>query len=240
MTADQHINTASLVNFRNIAGSLSLYRTAHVHVYRKEDIEFLKEKKITCVVDFRNSEEIQKQDLFELVKSDHEMKYINFPIAGYQGAFRDIHSPSTQDYVHYALRIMTHGAQAFKKFLNLLEVSENERFVFGCHAGKDRTGIMSILIHNILGVSNEVTYQDFMTTNEELQNHAHHFENNWTKRKMSKEEYLQRIRLEETYFDALMLEINRRYGSLELYISNTLNISNDSRAIIAKKYTHHD
>jgi len=222
------------VNYRKVMGTKHLYRTAYAGV--SGCLTWLHDQGITSVIDFRSVEEIEQSTLAELVK-EQKIAYLNFPIGGYEGILKNLKNPGIEDYVEYYLRIMSAGTDAFRAFFDFIGQSDDKGILFGCYAGKDRTGLASMLILSLLGVDKEIIHQDFIATNDQLKLNVSAFEQNWMKRNISKEEYLQRILLKKELFDRLHKAIEVHYGSVEMYITEELKISRKSKHLIISKLT---
>ena len=67
---------------------------------------------------------------------------------------------STGGYSH-----ISRNAEAVKNFFNFLSDSKNYPLYYHCKIGTDRTGLCTILLHGLLGVSYEEIYQDYLFSN---------------------------------------------------------------------------
>ena len=52
--------------------------------------------------------------------------------------------------------------------LRIMSREENYPIIFGCHAGKDRTGLIALFINTICGLSREEIFDDYMLSNAGL------------------------------------------------------------------------
>ncbi len=107
--------------------------------------------------------------------------------------------------------------------------------VVHCHAGKDRTGLLVMLIQHALGVAQDDIVSDYLATNEKSriaqrlpQLMADYEANNGIK---PREELMAFVwRVERPYLDETLKAITERDGSLDGYIENRLKVSPALRA----------
>lgn len=69
--------------------------------------------------------------------------------------------------------MLENGSYAFKSVLLFLRDHENVPIIFNCTAGKDRTGVMAMIILLLLGVENHIIAKEYeLTTIGLIPNHA--------------------------------------------------------------------
>ena len=114
--------------------------------------------------------------------------------------------------------------------------------VFGCSAGKDRTGMAAALILASLGVSTEDVLLDFTLTNrvadlERVLLATPHGslglgEEQSYLRALSPEVRAPLLRAAPEYLEAAFEQVNRDHGSLEGYLHNQLHLTDDSLSLM--------
>ncbi len=148
----------SLINFRELCNSKytnnrSVYRTGTSYNFTNKDIGILNSINLNYFFDFRSKVEKEKND-FEYFFKKSKIKYVHLPIEGYHDDFKIIKYPSTIDYANYYINIMKYGKESFYFILKFMsEACSNNPIMYGCSAGKDRTGVFSYLLLKILGAS---------------------------------------------------------------------------------------
>ena len=123
----------------------------------EEDIAYLKNYGVTCSVDFRGS--------FELLEAQSSLSTV-FPY--YHRPVSDSTEPpdlsalfsNTRSMVDMYTDMVEEG-KAWAKDVLEMAAAEQGVFLFHCHGGKDRTGVMSCLLLSIAGVSREDIIADY-------------------------------------------------------------------------------
>lgn len=222
------------MNFRKIQGTNAIYRSGYVGNHSLEYFHDLSDMGVNTLIDFRSHDETASSRLVFAIQAS-PVSYVHLPIEGYEGEFKHLLSPSVHDYITYYLRIMVAGAESFGKFLNYLLQNDGSGVVFGCYAGKDRTGIAALLLHHLLGSTDEVIRTDFLETNSQIILYGHLFEQNWMKRGITREEYLDRITLDGLFYQFLNTAITERFGSFKQYITDILGFSINQQQVLISK-----
>ncbi len=180
-------------NFRQLGGYVTkdgrtlknnlIYRGGNLDVLFKdvEDIKLLESLHLKTILDFRSEEEAAQAPDPMMENVTHytisAMRHpdgtpMDFSPEGMQKLFnnakyfskqyhREI-SPKEMFDIYY--RRMPFDNPGFQKLFELLE-KEEVPILFHCSAGKDRTGIASILVLMALGVDKETALEDYLLTN---------------------------------------------------------------------------
>ena len=155
--------------------------------------------------------------------SDHDLikKYIIDP----EGA---------KQYMCQLYRVFTtdEAVKNFAKFFNLLLDSDRKPILWHCTAGKDRAGVASMLIQEILGVSKKDIMSDYLMTNDCLLNTVNYYKmmakerfNISGKRADEALQYL--LGADKEYIDSFYSEAEKKYGSIDGFIHNALHITDE-------------
>jgi protein-tyrosine phosphatase len=118
---------------------------------------------------------------------------------------------------------------ALQKVFKVLLTEPDQPLLFHCMAGKDRTGAVAALILNILGVPRELIEQDYLYTNETLEQMNEHFDAiGYNHLPNIEQEVLDALfEARKEYIHALFDELDARYGSIELYAKEVLGLSSE-------------
>lgn len=202
---------------------------------QQEKEAFCEEYDICTIIDLRNGDScIQepngeipgvKQVVFEVMKNmleldkSHPMRDSNATAAGnflkeFYGGF--IHNE--------------HAGNCFRDILQLFADTEDGALYFHCFAGKDRTGILAVLVLTVLGVSGEDIIYDYLRSIELRK------EDNERLLKIAREQgktedelgaFATFLTVDRAYIENFMRSADEKYGSVEGYIREGLGISED-------------
>jgi protein-tyrosine phosphatase len=143
--------------------------------------------------------------------------------------------------VRYMVEINRELARAhtaeYRFVFNTLESSTRGGFLMHCAAGKDRTGFGVALIQLALGVPRELVVEDYLLTNDTMD-----FEGFIVPRlrasygdvDLELARVLSGVRIE--YIDAALDEIERGFGSIEVYLRDALGIDARRRAALQDRF----
>ena len=178
------IKVPGVNNFRGLGGikvgdkhfnNGLVYRSAGLHMIKKKGIETLKNLKITTVLDLRNeNEQAQNKD-----PEIPFLKTLGFDFTGgaLPGITREqLGEMSPSQFIKKAPRMEELYAFILDKdhigevgrALNALIATllNGEAVLYHCSAGKDRTGILTMLLLKLLGASEEEIFKDYLLTND--------------------------------------------------------------------------
>ncbi|WP_267401652.1 MULTISPECIES: tyrosine-protein phosphatase [unclassified Chryseobacterium] len=246
-------NFREVANIKNIDGrtlkSGKFYRSGHLHQLKKKSFDEIEKLGIKEIIDLRNSKEIAQ-------KPDHlpsDIVYKNY------SAFED-EGDQLDQAKKLVLKGKVNGSDADKRMLDfykdyvienpeiikkiITEILESDQpILYHCTAGKDRTGIITALILTILKFNKETIYNDYLLSNNyrkklvdkrlNLANNLHFL---YPKMDVSVLEKLSWV--ETDYLDAAFDEINKKYGSIDIYIQYVLGISENKRQEYIQKFTY--
>ncbi|MCI5839820.1 MAG: tyrosine-protein phosphatase [Peptoniphilaceae bacterium] len=155
------IPVKSVKNIRDLGGIITkdfkitkygkFIRSANLSKILDEDIQFLKKYGVKSILDLRRKEEVEKS---YVKKIKQHFNYYNISL------FNDEFSDEVvEDIIYGKIDVSEkyidalHDYKVIKKILNLIINSES--VLFHCFEGKDRTGIVSMLLLGISNVSND-------------------------------------------------------------------------------------
>ncbi len=131
----------------------------------KAECELLKMSGLTTVVDLRSEHEVKTNP--SAFENFDGVDYINIPMLD------NINSAITQDQLPYSLGelycMSLEGAKAQTVQLIKILSEADGTVLFNCTAGKDRTGVVSMMLLSLAGVSNEDIVLDYVKTESRVQ-----------------------------------------------------------------------
>jgi protein-tyrosine phosphatase len=234
-------------NFRDLGG----YRTDNGSIVRRglvfrsgqlaglteSDVNRLEDLGIRTVVDLRHDFEVE---LFGQDRLPPGVRRVALPIATAQmdpsthDAMRKGNFTALPDLTAANREMIRHRTGPLGRLLKIISRSENLPLVFHCIGGKDRTGVASAILLELLGVPRPTIRQDYLISNELL--------GSTVEDRLSylaqviggdsdirpREEDLEAARrffvLEPRYIDAALDEIDEVAGSVEQYVKRQLGL----------------
>lgn len=146
-----------------------IYRCANTAQITSKGKQALKDLNIGVMFDLRSDGECEK-DGIPLNLQDYGIKRIHAPVFS-----RDDYSPqaialrytnlmtSWSTYIDVYENMLENGIESFKTIFSYIK-DECKPFVFHCTAGKDRTGIIGMLILLLLGVNKHIVAKEYELT----------------------------------------------------------------------------
>lgn len=247
-------------NFREIGGfttksgkrikEKSIFRSGFLGKLDASDIEILKELNVGKVIDLRTSQEIEligKGDYPSFLSYEHiplntgNISKLLLPIFE-KGEFQLI-APNLLDHIYIDLvtKFTSEFAAIFRSILNA-----KYGVIYHCSHGKDRTGIISALLLEFLGVDRKVIYSDYLKSNELLKqqnefqlqmikaNFTQQFNRDVTEEEFAPVKSLFYCR--EEILKAVFSYLDDTYGSVRNYFSSALGLSEEELALFKSRY----
>ncbi|MBE5971533.1 MAG: tyrosine-protein phosphatase [Lachnoclostridium sp.] len=127
-----------------------------------------------------------------------------------------------------------------RDFFELLLLQEDGSLIWHCTSGKDRTGVLGVLLLLLLGADLEVAKEDYLYTNE--QNHTYRENLLERMRKRGAEEnVIEEMRILESvdwiYIESFLNTLVNRYGSIDLFLTNVIGMDAECRRKLLEIYT---
>ena len=246
-------NFRTIGNIKNIDGRIlkegKFYRSAHLHKLKKKSFKIFENLGIKEIIDLRNSKEISQKPDVILQNVDYK-NYSAFEDEGdqlnqakklvLQGKVKG--SDADQRMLGFYKTYATENPEIIKKIIHEILDSENP-VLYHCTAGKDRTGIITALILTILKFDRATIENDYLLSNnyrkqlvQKRLHLAHNLHFIYPKMDLNVIEKLSWV--EKDYLEAAFLEINKKYGSIDIYIHQNLGISENKRNEYILKFTY--
>lgn len=165
-------------NFRDLGGYVGLggrqlragvlYRADGLHRLSPADVAVVAGLGIRTVVDLRTDEEISNVGTFP--RDRHPVDFRHVPIMDVTWRAMDMPTFDTAaDFLHYAYTdMLVTSRDRFRTAFEIVASGADAPLVFHCMAGKDRTGLLSMLILGTLGVSHADIAADYGLTTESI------------------------------------------------------------------------
>lgn len=130
-------------------------------------------------------------------------------------------------------------AQLREIFKIITDNGDDSAVLWHCTEGKDRCGLVSALFLFILGADSETVYNDYLETNiaAKKKSDKYYFLIRFLLRKKREAELVREIYLAKTeYLDAAINAINQTCGSVDDFIRQKLEISDETKESMRKRY----
>lgn len=179
------LNFEGINNFRDLGGYPTadgrqvkwgvLYRSGNFANSSRADLEGLKQLHLKTLVDFRSA--VEKAEEPNQLPEPTGFRVVEIPTLddGNSAMVKDIkerfESGNFEGFDPGAMMIegnrqfATEFTPQFRQFIDEVRAADGAPIVWHCTAGKDRTGFAAAILLRILGVSQDVVMQDYLTSN---------------------------------------------------------------------------
>lgn len=132
-------------------------------------------------------------------------------------------------------------ASQYARFVKLLLEEREKAVLWHCTAGKDRAGFGSVIVEELLGVSREDIYEDYLMTNvhlkEEIDNLLGELQKMMNLSDPASETAMRVLfGAEKEYLDTLYQAIDDTFGGMETYLRDVLQVSDEDRDRLRSMY----
>ncbi len=159
-------------NFRDLGGYTTedgrqvraerLFRSDNLAQLTRNDIQALKELNLRTVVDLRTNQELQLRGSYQMIDGALGT-YLHVPLM-------DVSSDpelakNDKSFLEYRYKqILKEAAPHIASVVETISDLENLPLVFHCAVGKDRTGVVAMVVLGALGVAKETIVTDYALT----------------------------------------------------------------------------
>ncbi|MBF12654.1 MAG: hypothetical protein CMC63_10845 [Flavobacteriaceae bacterium] len=219
-----------------------LFRSDKLSDISKTDQVYLQNLGIKRIIDFRSKEE-KKEDPDIIPKG---INYIEMPIS-VDGAMRSkieavLKGETDKDVKSFLIdankEFVSDYTGVYEEFLRNL-IDDEGPALFHCTAGKDRAGFAAAITLIALGVSKEEVIQDYMKTNQFTQERIEEIIGQielMTLYQTDAEILRPLLGVEREYIETAFHTAEKKYGSLEDFIRDGLNISDEDIQKLRNKF----
>ena len=236
------ISIESVSNFRDVSiGSKMkknlLFRCAKLSTLNIKDIKILETLNPYAIIDFRDPKEVKMAP--DNLSPKLLEKYINLPISASTLSRMVSEKELTGDDVKSFEKVMEESYRMYInnhkkvwiKFFEILLKSNNHPIIFHCSAGKDRTGIASFMIQSIFKNPIDKILENYLISNDLLTIKAATAEQKTNSSKqdtqVTKNMLITLGKVQTSYLNAAMYEIEKKYISLENYFISQLGLKHN-------------
>lgn len=186
------------------------------------DLNYTKSIGFRNIIDLRNIEELNKKP--SSFSTDDYFNNYHIEIIG----GRNIPDSSKEVSISY-IKMLEDNEENFAKIFRVLK-DANEGTIFFCNAGKDRTGVLTALIHMLLGVDDKDIIANYLLTRVYLSE----FLENYIEK--SKNYKLREIIIpREEFMEDFIKRFKEKYNSIDNYMIK-IGITEDEIEDIRNKY----
>jgi hypothetical protein len=140
-----------------------LFRSDTLHELTADDLAVLREVGLASIIDLRTVAEVERVGRGPLAREP--VKYVHLSVLQEEaGESHAAAAPSGDDLSERYLWYLDVGRRAFVQAFELLADEASYPLVFHCTAGKDRTGVLTALLLDTLGVDRDVIVTDYIET----------------------------------------------------------------------------
>ena len=229
-------------------------RSGHLSGLDNNDSAKIKEL-VSMIIDFRTEEEKNEQPdsgiegvvNIQLPIIDTLTPGITREESSYQEVIETmIYSPeASKEYMSNMYRGFANEfpTSQYAKFVRLLLNNYDKAVLWHCTAGKDRAGIASVIVEEILGVPRETILKDYMMTNEYIAADTK-FLYGFIKKSVGitvDDEIVDKslkylFGADEDYIKSYYTAVEEKYGTFENFIHDGLGLSDKAEEILRNKY----
>ena len=227
------------VNFRlsyptprcdNLKYNRFIYRSGSCSAFSQFDLQQLAvEKRIKTLFDLRSERELNIEPPLSQSEKPGSTYYINHVLSPIEIDAEKVmpHIPTIDDYVWYYQLICLQSKQQLKQlFLLLNQALYTGNVLIACYAGKDRTGVVCYLIHQMLHSQFELVKRDYVASQYQLIRRKDFFLNNAKKRNLSLDAYAKRFLMCEGVFMVFDAWFKMEFKNISVFLDE-LSMPND-------------
>jgi protein-tyrosine phosphatase len=171
---NRYIALDGAYNFRDLGGYPAMngkqtasgvfYRSDSLHQLSTKDQQRLIEMGLNAVIDLRNGHEVSHQP--NSFASVSEVNYHPLPVFSSAIVSSERQVPFRLDALY--IYIVDYCHPALKLIFQQLLDAQHHCTVFHCKAGKDRTGVVSAILLDLVGVPHEIIVEDYLVTESNI------------------------------------------------------------------------
>ena len=253
---DQLRNTRDLGGMKTQDGRRivqgKLFRSGHLNSLSKSDTDKLAQI-APVIIDFRTDAERKEQPDQEIPGTES----VHIPIvddltAGIsreQGSLMEmfrrfiLKPDAAKKYMCdlYRAFVSDNAVRKYAGFVNILLKEKNKAVLWHCTAGKDRAGIASVIVEEMLGIPRDIIISDYLKTNEYIEQDNRAL-TGFVKEKCGTDDpkadeslrYL--FGAEKEYIEAYYQAINEKYGCMDGFIRDGLCVTAEGLERMKEQY----
>ncbi|MDO4594537.1 MAG: tyrosine-protein phosphatase [Tissierellia bacterium] len=200
-------------------------RSGNLNIINDKDINFLKKYGVKTIIDLRKENEIMHLDSINLIKK--HFKYYNVSLAKYDFKDREMEKIiSGKKTVGESYYDLIDNYKAVNEIFNIIYEAKGA-VLFHCHEGKDRTGIISMLLLALCDVCKKDIIANYEVSSANL---------GYIKR-YNKDERLSVFRITSPFYIKTAMDyIDRKYYSVKVYLNKYCKIEEEKLNSIVEEF----
>lgn len=213
-----------MLNFRALPGIFlesgrpAFYRSGELASFTNQEIDDLTDiYNIGSFIDLRSLSEIKKSG-FPVRAISQGLECVNFPLESDGDYFRAKKYPSARDYYDYSVSLLRNNRSVFSAIFDFMGARKELAVLFSCYAGKDRTGLLAILVLLFHHSTSDMIIADYLESGPSLKKSLSYFERNWLKKGLSPNEYQERMQPSEETASMLLDYIEISFSGIRGYL----------------------
>jgi hypothetical protein len=213
------------INFRRVCPELGaaterFYRSGSLSRLEADEARGLRlGLGIRNYVDLRSDEEVRRDGRPDAML-EQGVRWWRCPITDYPSDMISRSEPSSRDYVDYYLAMMETARDAWMTAVDILDTCSGSPLVFGCSAGKDRTGLLAAVVLDRVGAPRSLIAGDFARSGAALLDHLDRFQAKWEARGLDRGSYARRMQTPPDIMLLFLAEMDRRFGGLGCFLGD--------------------
>lgn len=148
--------------------------------------------------------------------STRAARCVNLPMTGVGETYRNTKMPTAEDLLAFYRELVDAYRDGYAELARI--ASTGALIGYGCYFGKDRTGIASYLLGRLFGTPLGSIVEDYCLSGIELRRNIASLPDHWTKRGLTREQYLDRLDCRPETIHGLHRYIHASYGSVRDYL----------------------
>lgn len=205
-------------------------RSDGTHALTDKDLSALRELGVTLVVDLRSPEELRRQP--SRLNGVEGIRYVH--VSMFDGAqssfFRDVLPPTMSELY---INLLDHCTEQYRTIFGLFAENEGTS-LFNCSAGKDRTGVVAMLLLRLAGVADDVILDDYAASEANLSGLRFVQQAQLEKMGIDVPAHVFESRPEE--MEKALAHLDARYGGAEAYLLKACGLEPDQMETIRRRF----
>ncbi|MDH8702137.1 protein-tyrosine phosphatase [Dysgonomonadaceae bacterium PH5-43] len=233
MKQNRHIPLEGTFNLRDLGGYKTkqgkvvkqgkVFRSDSLENLSDSDLQYLSDIPLVTIVDFRSEEEVSMapNKVPSSVKQMHNL-HISPGSMKPENITKMAETIPMDNIMQKMYNILVSDDAIINQYKKLFALLQDDKapLLFHCSAGKDRTGIASLLFLLSLGVDEEQAIEDYLLTGLYIKpKYAAFLEEN--------PQFVKAFEVERSFAEAALNSIKAEYGTVEDYLQKALSVDLD-------------
>lgn len=213
-----------------------IFRTGDVTAIDARGAQLLRDELgVRQYVDLRTDSERQKYGLGKTLE-EQGISTIWHPVASCGGGAVASCRPTAEAYSRYYLAILDELSPLLPGLFRCIIAMDGMPFMFGCHAGKDRTGLVAMLLLHVCGADTETIARDHERSRDYLLPHIDRFQDKWERKGETREDYAFRLTSHAESLRRVILILNVACGGIGGYL-NHCGVTERQQRTVRERYS---